>query len=145
MARSDDAPRFTLARTRATARLVQRLHRRWAPVGLEGVLADLDLIGQPSAVPGDAAGDGFHPEVPALEPLPHPPAAWDRFPALFRDPALDLAHGHEGAQCGAGLVLRHATHLQRLLGNLPLGNTRNGNTERPMRIGNIQERIHAIA
>ena len=55
----------------------------------------------------DAAGHGLHPEVPAMEPLPHPPAARHRFPPLFRDPAFNLAHGEETAEDGADLRLRH--------------------------------------
>jgi hypothetical protein len=51
--------RFTLARTRTRARLVQRLGTRLRRVGLQGVLADLDRLGARVPVPGDAAGDGF--------------------------------------------------------------------------------------
>ena len=44
---------------RRRAGLADRLTRRLPPVGLAGVLADLDRTGAPAQVPGEAAGDGL--------------------------------------------------------------------------------------
>jgi hypothetical protein len=59
MGRMPLAPRFALVRARTRSRLVRRLGTRLRRVGLGGVLADLDRLGDPVPVPGDAAGDGF--------------------------------------------------------------------------------------
>ncbi|MGY1808571.1 hypothetical protein ACI8AF_14480 [Blastococcus sp. SYSU D00669] len=52
-------PPFALAATRHRGRRVDRLAARLPRVGLDGVLADLDRAGEPGAVPGEAAEDGF--------------------------------------------------------------------------------------
>ena len=53
-------------------------------------------------------GDGLQAEAPAAVELPpHPPAARHRLPRLLGDPLLDLAHGVEGAERGAGFGLGH--------------------------------------
>src|SRR5919112_1682163 len=41
------------------------------------------------------------------------------------------------------VTVSHANHLQRLLGNLPVGKRRNVNTKRPTITGRIQEMIQA--
>ena len=51
--------RSALRTTGSRERRVAALARRWARVGLDGVLADLDREAVPTAVPGEAAGDGF--------------------------------------------------------------------------------------
>jgi hypothetical protein len=50
-----------------------------------------------------AGGDGLQQQAPALEPS-YPPAAttWQPFPGLFGKPLLNVAHGVEGAEHGAG-------------------------------------------
>jgi hypothetical protein len=62
--RRDNAPvpsatPYALTATRPRARLVSLLGRRFRPVGLDGVLGDLDRSGEPCTVPGEAAGPGF--------------------------------------------------------------------------------------
>ena len=79
-------------------------HRRRSPAGGHG--------------DADPAGHGLHPEVPTVEPLPHPPAARDWLPALFRDPAFNLAHGEETAEDGAGLRFPHRPSTLRHHGRL---------------------------
>ena len=59
MGRMRRPPRFAMVPTRSRAGAIQRLARRLRPVGLGGVLADLDRVGARAPVPGDAAGEGF--------------------------------------------------------------------------------------
>ena len=53
------ATTYALRITRPRTRAVERLGRRFARVGLDGLLADLDRTATPCAVPGAAAGEGF--------------------------------------------------------------------------------------
>lgn len=50
---------FTLTASRPRVDLVTRLGRRFQPVGLAGVLGDLDRTAEACPVPGEAAGPGF--------------------------------------------------------------------------------------
>jgi hypothetical protein len=50
---------YALALTRPRARVVARLGSRLVPVGLDGVLEDLDRAVEQCPVPGEAAGEGF--------------------------------------------------------------------------------------
>lgn len=50
---------YALSRSRPRVDLVARLGRRFEPLGLDGVLGDLDRAAEPCPVPGEAAGPGF--------------------------------------------------------------------------------------
>ena len=59
MAAMSAAGPFTLRLARHRGRAVEGLSRRYSRIGLDGVLADLDRVATPCAVPGEAAGDGL--------------------------------------------------------------------------------------
>src|SRR5688500_17355852 len=52
-------PSYALGLTRPRLDVLARLGRRFEPVGLDGVLGDLDRTAEPCPVPGEAAGPGF--------------------------------------------------------------------------------------
>ena len=82
--------------------------------------------------------------------LPFRARLWTSTPSGFRiGPRTPKSAPEENADvitpARTRTPVNHATHLQRLLGSIPVGNSKYRNAERPMMIGKIQETIHAIA